>query len=704
MSQIASTSTLAAAPSYAGPWSKVKPALHAELIDHVVHTLGFQQMTPVQSGVIPLFLSHKDVIVEAVTGSGKTLAYVVPILQMLMQRETRFKRSQVGALIVCPTRELAIQIYGVIEGFLSPSDDAVEGEELLKGVIGGALLAVGGSKQTPADDYRLFKERGADIVVGTPGRVEELLKRANVDVKELEVLVLDEADRLLDLGFSATITSILHMLPKQRRTGLFSATMTEAMGELVRVGLRNPVRVVVKVETKIAAAGTDTGKTITEKRMPASLDNYFTSDRPEHKTIQMVRILLREMYRSSNEQPMRKGVVYFATCAQVNYFYKVLSPLKQLQGIKLYSLHGKQAPTRRSTTFNAFVNATPLGAASPDELSSVLLCTDVAARGLDLPDLDLVVQFDPPTDPKVFSHRCGRTARAGRRGRAVVMLNQGREEEYVEFLRVRKSPVKPYGYVVEHPDSTSDARQFEIGQQPDGLDVSARDLFESMRTIVRSDRAIYEAGMQAFVSFVQCYRKHEVSFVFRERDLDFGAVAFAFGLLRLPKMPEVDRWRKTCEEPHFFVQQEQSVDLRTFAYADKAREQQRIASLAATPASANSDKRKKRKTDAVQAEEAWSNQKDAKERRLVRKEKKQRKRAFLQKQAHVDASVAPKGSLASLRNGTPGKPTQQNGHDRDRQDDDDNQNDWAEEERDAKRAKKGSAGAGGMAMNVSFDL
>ena len=417
----------------AGAWSTVRPPLSEWMYVRNLHRLDvvasmeYSQMTPVQAASIPLFLSHKDVVAEAVTGSGKTLAFVIPILEILRRREVALKRHDLGAVIVCPTRELAEQTCGVLQHFL----DAQPDETAPHGRVGPVQLVVGGLKVSPAEDYRLFRENGPDILVGTPGRMEELLKKPGVRTSELDVLVMDEADRLLDLGFVEPIRALLAYLPKQRRTGLFSATMTEALTELVRVGLRNPVRVVVKVETK--AKGSATRKDI---RMPATLHNFYHVSRPENKLAQLLRLLRREAQDGAH-----KAIVYFATCAQVNYVFSLLSQHTKMhphdtKGLQFFSLHGKQTTKRRHATFQAFAHAhtdardTDRTGAS-DAQCTLLLCTDVAARGLDLPDVDVVIQYDPPNDPKVFSHRCGRTARAGRTGRAIVLLHEGREEGYV---------------------------------------------------------------------------------------------------------------------------------------------------------------------------------------------------------------------------------------------------------------------------------
>ena len=254
--------------------------------------------------------------------------------------------------------------------------------------------------------------------------------------------------RLLDLGFTKAITRILEQLPKQRRTGLFSATMTDALSEIVRVGLRNPVRVVVKVQSKKLTGVKRKAEEIEERRTPAryvftytsshrfcslkfdgcSLQNYFLDCKASEKTLQVLRIIDHER----NANASAKFILYFATCATVDYFFRVFSSLSALSPLErpgvnwaLHSLHGHVPPAKRASTLAAFAAhpSTPLN-------PSILLCTDVAARGLDVPEVDVVVQYDPPTDTKTFSHRAGRTARMGRGGRAWVLL-VGSEREYV---------------------------------------------------------------------------------------------------------------------------------------------------------------------------------------------------------------------------------------------------------------------------------
>ncbi|WFD26217.1 RNA helicase [Malassezia nana] len=625
-------------PMAAGPWTQVRPALTPWMCVHttynsldVLESLQFTQMTPVQSSAIPLFLSHKDVVAEAVTGSGKTLAFVIPILEILMRREVPLKKHEVGAVVVCPTRELAQQTSSVFQQFLD-QQPAAESEG--PGRIAGVQLCVGGTGTSPSEDQRYFREQGPDVIVGTPGRLEELLRYSGVRTSELDVLVMDEADRLLDLGFTQVMRTLLSYLPKQRRTGLFSATMTEALTELVRVGLRNPVRVVVKVELKQRGAGRRC-----DIRMPATLSSFYHVSRPEHKFAQLLRLL---QFESQRETGARKSIVYFATCAQVNYFFSLLVRLSKsqdprLQGLQFFSLHGKQTPKRRTATFSAFAQAmqTKDGDTAGAVLASmrVLLCTDVAARGLDLPDVDVVVQYDPPSDPKVFNHRSGRTARAGKTGRAIVMLHAGREEGYVEFLQIKQLPLQPYRYVQRDAKGA-----LSVGEEPEGRDTDAHDLEQALRATVRCDRALYELGLRAFVSWVRAYSKHEVSYIFRLTDLSLGDMACEFALLHLPRMPELRQWQR--QDTLF---EEEKVDSHTFAYADKQREKQRLASQARQAAAPSPAPVARREANA-----AWSEQKWRKETRALRREKKERKRQWQQAQVAAAEQDAAESDVSDM--------------------------------------------------------
>lgn len=566
-------------------------------IRDAVATLGFEHMTPVQASAIPLFMQHKDVVVEAVTGSGKTLAFILPLLEKLVRRDGQVPQGFLGALVICPTRELAMQIYAVynsiidlipgkqeeiLEATEEPDTAEVDSEEEVEVIpmaqtLGlSAQLLIGGGASVQ-QDISHFRKRHPSVLIGTPGRINDFLRTAAfIHMNEFEMLIMDEADRLLDMGFHEVLQSIMLKLPKQRRTGLFSATMTDAVSQLVRTGLRNPVKIVVQVKAK---AGQD-------KRTPTSLQLGYMVVKPEEKTTQLIRLL----HYSLETDKLSKSIVYFPTCAAVDYFQPLLAKLPDLKKFALIPLHGKQAPSLRQKNFKRFVS---LGAGTP----SVLFTTDLAARGLDVPDVDVVIQIDPPQDPSAFSHRCGRAGRAGRAGKALVMLNQGREEEYIPFLEVRRTPVSRIPKL--GPD-------FKVasGDQSEGTTA----LNNSLRALVRKDRDLYERGMKAFVSYIRFYSKHQAMYIFRLQDLDLAGAAASYGLLRLPSMPELKD--QDVKYPN------EVIDLKTFAYADKLREAARIKSL---------DKVIEPKVRAKKTK-AWSNKIDAKERKEERREKKKRKR------------------------------------------------------------------------------
>ena len=250
--------------------------------------LKFSKMTPVQAATIPLFLQRKDVAAEAVTGSGKTLAFIIPLLETLTKLSTPLNKHQIGALIISPTRELASQISEVLQEFLKDTDSSLSQQ-----------LFIGGNKVDK--DVQKYEDTGGNIVIGTPGRLEDLLLGKTVGatmgqnkfvtgLKSLEMLIMDEADRLLSLGFETAINTILGFCPKQRRTGLFSATQTSEVSSLIRAGLRNPVMVSVKDHSRSEA----------DQRTPASLENYYMMVEPKHKLSTLV-ILLKSRSMSKTE-------------------------------------------------------------------------------------------------------------------------------------------------------------------------------------------------------------------------------------------------------------------------------------------------------------------------------------------------------------------------------------------------------------------
>ena len=505
--------------------------------------MNFTRMTPVQASTIPLFMAYKDVVVEAVTGSGKTLAYLIPAVEKLLRLEEPIKKHHIGAIIISPTRELASQIYNVLVSMLRfhpPSAALLRSSCHSGGADADAdvesfppstlkiipQLLVGGST-TPAQDLSQFLKTSPNILVATPGRLLDIMTSRDVQYPKssFEVLVLDEADRLLDHGFKDDLTKILNLLPKERRTGLFSASVSEAVDQLIRVGLRNPVKIEVKVK---GANG------LQDKRTPASLQMTYAVTKASEKFPALVALL-----KGLEPIPLRT-IIYLSTCAAVDHFQTLL-PAILPSDVVLVPLHGKHPANVREKNFIRFINS-----GSP----AILLTTDVAARGLDVPSVDLVVQVDPPSDPKVFLHRCGRAGRAGRKGLSVVFL-LAHEEDYVEFLNVRHTPIER----LSEPDISVTADEGDAAR-------------EKFQTIILKDRALHDKAQKAFVSWVRSYSKHEAKSIFNLAQIDWNDHAAAWGLLKMPKIAEL---KKSKLQRYMGPE----VDWDNYRYKDNLREQHR---------------------------------------------------------------------------------------------------------------------------------
>ena len=397
----------------------------------------------------------------------------------------------------------------------------------------------------PQEDVAMLKDQGCTFIIGTPGRIDDIFGRCGfLDLKSVEVLVLDEADRLLDMGFQRQLDSIMKKIPRQRRTGLFSATQTDAVQALARAGLRNPVRVAVAVEYKSRSS----------QITPSSLQVFYRIVEQNSKVCELFHFLMKH----SEE----KVIVYFLTCACVDYFSLALgamskaairsgaAPSSVFSAKKnMHVLHGRMKQAAREAALHAFSKAG----------KGILLATDVAARGLDIPDVHWVLQYDAPQDPSSFVHRCGRTARMGRSGNAIIFLTP-EEESYVNFLELRKVPMK---------QDESDLHG--VLQPSQVLDI--------LRKESETDRLAMDYGTRAFVSYLRAYKEHICKYIFQFNDLNMGWLASSFGALRLPKMKEIKKAARMLKSGELHGFSESPVDPNSIPFKDKAREKQRQASL-----------------------------------------------------------------------------------------------------------------------------
>ncbi len=331
-----------------------------------LRALGHDRPTPIQAGAIPPALAGRDVIGLARTGTGKTLAFGLPLVERLAELRGRPAPREVRALILAPTRELARQIEATLRGLTG------EGRHL------AVMLATGGASPGPQAE-RLA--RGADILVATPGRLIDLIDRDAVMLGAARFLVLDEADQMLDMGFIHALRRILRHLPKARQTLLFSATMPKAIEEIAAGCLTDPVRVAVNPPGQPA------------ERIDQSVHFVAQGDKAR----------LLERYLDGHRED--RALVF----ARTKHGAEKLMKLLVAWGFAAASIHGNKSQNNRDRALAAFRAGTV----------RVLVATDVAARGLDIPEVRHVYNHDLPNVPEAYVHRIGRTARAGAAGRAV---------------------------------------------------------------------------------------------------------------------------------------------------------------------------------------------------------------------------------------------------------------------------------------------
>jgi ATP-dependent RNA helicase RhlE len=331
-----------------------------------VADVGYERPTPVQLEAIPLALAGRDLIGSAQTGTGKTAAFLLPILQRLTRNGAR---NVLRALILVPTRELAEQVlesartYG---RYLEVSATAIYG-------------GVGLEPQTRA------LARGVDIVIATPGRLLDHMERGHLDYSRLEILVLDEADRMLDMGFAPDVRRILAALPERRQTMLFSATISRDVDALARRALDGH-------------ASVEIGRRATPA---AGIEHVVVAVDKLQKRAALARIL--------QAKPAGQTLVFTRT----KYGADKLTTFLRREGIAAHAIHGDKAQSHRTRTLDAF----------REGQADLLVATDIAARGIDVDGIRMVVNFDVPQDPEVYVHRVGRTARAGARGLALTLLS-----------------------------------------------------------------------------------------------------------------------------------------------------------------------------------------------------------------------------------------------------------------------------------------
>ncbi len=354
------------------------------LILKAINDQGYETPTPIQVEAIPAILKGHDVMAAAQTGTGKTAGFTLPLLQLL-SKGNHAHANQVRALVLTPTRELAAQVEESITNY---------GKYLpLRSTV-----VFGGVKINP---QMMRLRQGVDILVATPGRLLDLYNQNAVKFKELEILVLDEADRMLDMGFIHDIRKILSLLPKQRQNLLFSATFSDEIRQLAKGLVHKPIEIAVNPrETTV--------KTVEQKVYPVD---------KKQKTALLIHLI--------QENKWRQVLVFSRTKHGANKLTRLL----EAANIKAAAIHGNKSQGARTKALANFKNG----------LIQVLVATDIAARGLDIDQLPQVVNFDLPNVAEDYVHRIGRTGRAGSTGQAISLVCADEFKQLCDIERLIKS-------------------------------------------------------------------------------------------------------------------------------------------------------------------------------------------------------------------------------------------------------------------------
>ncbi|AQK62277.1 DEAD-box ATP-dependent RNA helicase 51 [Zea mays] len=441
----------------------------SELTAKAIREMNYTHLTQIQARSIPHLLEGNDVMGAAKTGSGKTLAFLIPAIEMLYH--THFSpRNGTGAIVVCPTRELAIQTHNVAKELMKYHS------QTLGYVIGG------NNRRSEADQLA----KGINLLVATPGRLLDHLQNTKSFIyRRLKCLVIDEADRILEQNFEEDMKQIFKRLPQNRQTVLFSATQTPEVEKFAKLSFEKNE----ESKKKPVYVGVDDDKS---KATVEGLQQGYcviSSDK---------RFLV--LYAFLRKKRNKKIMVFFSSCNSVKFHAELLNFL----GIECSDIHGKQKQQKRTTTFFSFCKAE----------KGILLCTNVAARGLDIPDVDYILQYDPPDEPKDYIHRVGRTAR-GEKGKGSALLFLLPEElKFLIYLKAAKVTLTEY----------------EFNQK------NVPNLQSQLENIVGENYFLNQSAKEAYRSYVLAYDSHSMKDIFNVHQLDLQKVAASFGFKNPPKV------------------------------------------------------------------------------------------------------------------------------------------------------------------------
>ncbi|KAF3691363.1 putative ATP-dependent RNA helicase DDX10 [Channa argus] len=454
----------------------------------------FRQPTEIQRQTIGFALRGKDVLGAAKTGSGKTLAFLIPVLECLYRQQWS-SMDGLGALIISPTRELAYQTFEVLR-------KVGKNHEFSAGLI------IGG-KDLKSESERIHH---TNIVICTPGRLlQHMDETATFHASNLQMLVLDEADRILDMGFADTLNAIVENLPNSRQTLLFSATQTKSVKDLARLSLKDPEYVWVHEKAKFST--------------PATLEQSYVVCEL-HQKVNMLYSFIRSHLK-------KKIIIFFACCKEVQFLFRAFCRLRP--GIPVLALHGKQQQMKRVEVYNDFLR----------KQNAVLFATDIAARGLDFPAVNWVLQFDCPEDADTYIHRVGRTARYKEGGEALLLLLPSEEKGMLSQLEEKKVPIN------------------KIQVNPEKL----QNVQQKLEAFLAQEKEQKERAQRCFVSYLRSIYLMKNKEVFDVFKLQIHEYALSLGLAVAPRVRFLNKAQTRRAEKGSQKEEEQSEEekeLRSF--------------------------------------------------------------------------------------------------------------------------------------------
>jgi ATP-dependent RNA helicase DDX31/DBP7 len=554
--------------------------LNDKLVSHLTDHLRFKNPTKVQQLVIPNMISYeRDLFIKAQTGSGKTLSFLLPIIHKLMlEKQNKINRdSGLFAIILTPTRELATQIYGVLETLVRCYHHIVPG------------IVIGGEKKK-SEKARIRK--GVNILVATPGRLADHMENTtSLDTSQLRWLILDEGDKLVELGFEETITKITDQisrsskvmdkmyqwpgLPTKRVNLLCSATVQNNVQKLGSIILNNPE--MITVDSKDASTIIDDSMDNIQTA-PDQLTQNIVVIPPKLRLVTLSAMLKNVTNDIHEKSPNTRTIVFFSCSDSVDYHFDVYTREgKRLKKVKneeigktevvesnteeegedttgemtaplvgentvVFKLHGGLSQPVRTATLSSFMKS--------NASHSILFCTDVAARGLDMPNISTVIEYDPPFTINDHLHRIGRSARVGKEGSATLFLLPGIEEGYVEgklnVVHPKKGSLRivPYDEILKkgfaqaeenaQPEKTT---KVDPKKKEGKWDIYATTWHLDVERWLLEDSGMHDKAVRAFTSHIRAYATHLSSerIYFNVKTLHLGHLAKSFGLRETPK-------------------------------------------------------------------------------------------------------------------------------------------------------------------------